>query len=98
MTSGSWVRNRRAALFPKRELGYPAIVPRKFPREPKKSLNLRDKQMTAMGIIVGGLRADSGGLEEGAEAEEKAEAEITERVKLGKLITLYVRCKERRLS
>ena len=28
------------------------------------------QQMTAMGIVVGGLRADSGAAEEGAEAEE----------------------------
>ena len=47
------------------------------------------KQMTAMGIIVGGLRADSGEAEEGAEAEEEEGAEITEKEKLGKLITLY---------
>ena len=39
ITSGSWVRNRRAAVFPKQKLDYPAIAPRKFPREPEKSLN-----------------------------------------------------------
>jgi hypothetical protein len=39
MTSGLRVRSRRAALFPKQELDYPAIAPRKFPREPEKSLN-----------------------------------------------------------
>ena len=49
----------------------------------------RDKQMTAMGIIVGGLRADPGELEEGAEAEEEAGAEIIEKDKLGKLIISY---------
>ena len=27
MTSGSWVRNRRAALFPKQEFDYQAIAP-----------------------------------------------------------------------
>ena len=48
-----------------------------------------------MGIVVGGLRADSGAAEEGAEAEkgtgdeEEHEAEITEEQRLGKLITLY---------
>ena len=53
------------------------------------------QQMTAMGIVVGGLRADSGAAEEGAEAEkgtgdeEEHEAEITEEQRLGKLITLY---------
>jgi hypothetical protein len=47
------------------------------------------KQMTAMGIIVGGLGADSGEAEEGAGSEEEEEAEVTEKEKLGKLITLY---------
>ena len=46
-----------------------------------------------MGIIVGGLtafkRADSE--EEGAESEEKPDAEVTKKEKLGKLITLYKR-------
>ena len=65
------------------------------------------KQTTAMGIIVGGLRADSGEAE-GAEAEEEEGAEITEKEKLGKLITLckwrlvhtvqHDRCKEGRRS
>ena len=45
--------------------------------------------MTAMGIIVGGTRADSGEAEEGVGAEAEEEAEITEKEKLGKLITLY---------
>ena len=47
------------------------------------------KQMTAMGIIVGGLRADSEEEEEGAEAEEEEGAKITKKEKLGKLIALY---------
>ena len=55
------------------------------------------QQMTAMGIVVGGLRADSGAAEEGAEAEKgtddegEPEPEITEEQpeRLGKLITLY---------
>ena len=80
---------------------------RKRKRQRKTSRQRRiskaNRQMTAMGIIVGGLRADSGEIEEGAEDEEKDEAEITEKQKLGKLITLsrtvqYVRCKERRWS
>ena len=66
---------------------------RKRKRQKKTSrqrrISKRDTQMTAMGTIVGGLRADSGELEEGAEAEEKAEAETTEKDKLGKLIALY---------
>ena len=40
-----------------------------------------------MGIIVGGMRADS--TEEEAEAQEEPDAEITEEEKLGKRITLY---------
>jgi hypothetical protein len=41
------------------------------------------KQMTAMGIIVGGLKPDSGEAEEGVGAEEEEEAEITEKEKSG---------------
>ena len=66
---------------------------RKRKRQRKTSRQRRvskaNTQMATMVIIVGGLRADSEELEEGAEAEEKAEAEITEKEKLGKLITLY---------
>ena len=43
-----------------------------------------------MGIIVGGIRADStDSTEEAAAAEERPDAELTEQEKLGKLITLY---------
>ena len=45
--------------------------------------------MPAICITVGGLRADSGGIKEGAEAEEEAEAEVTEEQRLGKLMALY---------
>ena len=55
----------------------------------QRRISKANKQMTAMGITVGGLRADSGGTEEGAGAEERDETEITEEQKLGKLITLY---------
>jgi hypothetical protein len=49
------------------------------------------KQLTTMGIVVGGMRADSAeeGAEEGAEAEHKPGAEITEEEKRGKLLTIY---------
>ena len=40
-----------------------------------------------MGIVVGGMRADSA--EEGAEAEHKPDAEATEEEKRGKLLTMY---------
>ena len=40
-----------------------------------------------MDIAVGGVRADSA--EEGAEAEHKPDAEITEEEKRGKLLTIY---------
>ena len=43
--------------------------------------------MTAMGIVVGGMRADS--TEEGAEAEHSPNAEATEEEKRGKLLTIY---------
>ena len=43
--------------------------------------------MTAMGITVGGLSADSGGIEEGIGAEED-EAELTEEHRLGEIRTL----------
>ena len=45
--------------------------------------------MPTISIIVGGLRADSGEIEGGAEPVEKDKAEITEEEKLDKLITLY---------
>ena len=41
------------------------------------------KQMAAMGIVVGGMRADS--TEEGAKAERKPDAEATQEEKRGKL-------------
>ena len=47
------------------------------------------KQMTAICIIVGGLRADSDGTEEDTRAGEEDGAEITENEKMGKLITPY---------
>ena len=47
------------------------------------------KQMTAMGIIVRGLRADSEETKEGAEAKEEGGAETTEKEKMGKPITPY---------
>ena len=49
------------------------------------------KQLTTMGIVVGGMRADSSkeGDEEGAEAEHKPDAEITEEEKRGKLLMIY---------
>ena len=61
----------------------------------QRRISKANKQMTAMGIMVGGLRADSGGVEEGTGAEdgtgagEGAEPETTEEQRLGKLITLY---------
>ena len=55
----------------------------------QRRISKANKQMTAMGITVGGLRADPGGIGEGAEAEEEHEAEVIEEQKLGKLITLY---------
>ena len=45
------------------------------------------RQMSTMGIVVGGMRADSA--EEGAEAEHKPDAEITEEEKRGKLLAIY---------
>ena len=45
------------------------------------------KQMTAIGIVVGGMRVDSP--EEGAEAEHKPDAEATEEEKRGKQLTIY---------
>ena len=44
-------------------------------------------QLTTMGIVVGGMRADSA--EEGAGAERKPEPEITEEEKRGKLLTIH---------
>ena len=51
---------------------------RKGQRETSKhrQVSKANKQMTAMGITVGGLRADSGGIEEGVGAE-KDETELT---------------------
>ena len=40
-----------------------------------------------MGIVVGGMRADTA--EEGAEAEHKPDPEITEEEKRGKLLTIH---------
>ena len=48
-----------------------------------------NRQMTSMGITVGGLRSDSGDTEEGAVAEAEEQTEITEAQRLGKLIALY---------
>lgn len=48
-----------------------------------------NKQMTAMGIVVGGIRADSKGDGEEAADEVGDKPEITEEQKLGKLIKLY---------
>ena len=45
------------------------------------------QRLTAMGIIVGGMGADSN--EEEAEAQDEPDTELTEKEKLGKLITLY---------
>ena len=55
----------------------------------QRRLSKANRQMTAMGITVGGLRSDSGDTEEGAGAEGEEQAEITEAQRLGKLITLY---------
>ena len=85
---------------------------RKRKRQKKTSrqrrVSKKNKQMTALGIIVGGLRADSEELEEGAEAEEKTEAEITCReaevgetynpIQVETRTVQHVRCKERRWS
>ena len=48
----------------------------------QRRLSKASKQMTAMGIIVGGLRSDSGDTEEGAGAEGEEGAEITEAQRL----------------
>ena len=45
------------------------------------------KQMPAMGIVVGGMRADS--TQEGAEVEHKPDAEATKEEKRGKLLKMY---------
>ena len=55
----------------------------------QRRISKANRQMTAMGITVGGLRSDSGDAEEGAGAEGEEQAEITEAQRLGKLITLY---------
>ena len=55
----------------------------------QRRLSKASKEMTAMGITVGGLRSDSGDTGEGAGAEGEGGAEITEAQRLGKIITLY---------
>ena len=55
----------------------------------QRRLSKANRQMTSMGITVGGLRSDSGDTEEGVGAEGEGQAEITEAQRLGKLITLY---------
>ena len=49
------------------------------------------KQLTTMGIVVGGMRADSAeeGAEESVEAEHEPDAEITEEEKRGNILTIY---------
>ena len=61
---------------------------RKRQRETSKQrrLSKANKQMTAMGITVGGLRSDSGDTGKGAGAEGEEGAEIAEAHRLGKLI------------
>ena len=52
----------------------------------QRAVSKTKKQMIAMGVIIRGVRADSP--EDGANAEEGADTEITEKRKRGELLTI----------